>query len=53
MAIEREANYLKSIRDASTSDKRKENRSSSSNSGKKQRSSAPRGFQRQGRGYQG
>ena len=51
MAIEREVNDAKSIRDAGASDKRKEN--SSFNSGKKQRTSAPRGFQRHGRNYHG
>ena len=51
MAIEREVNDAKSIRDTGASDKRKENQSSSSSSGKKQRTYAPRGFQRQGHGY--
>ena len=48
MAIEREVNEAKSIQDAGASDKRKENQSSSSISGKKQRTSTLRGFQRQG-----
>ena len=53
LAIEREVNEAKSIRDAGASDKRNENQPSSSSSGKKQRTSAPRGFQRQGRNSQG
>ena len=53
MAIEREVNDAKSIQDAGASDKRKENQPSSSRSGKKQRTFAPQGFQRQGCGYQG
>ena len=53
MAIKREVNDAKSIRDASAGDKKEENQSSFSSSGKKQRTSAPRRFQRQGRGYQG
>ena len=52
MAIEREIDDLKSIRDAGVSGNRKENQFSSS-SGKKQRTSATRGFQRQGRDSQG
>ena len=53
LAIEREVNDVKSIRDAGTSDKRKDNQSFSFSSGKKQRTSALRGFQRQGRSSQG
>ena len=53
MDSEREVNDAKSIRDASATDKRKKNQSSSSSLGKKQRTSAPQGFQRQGHGYQG
>ena len=45
MAIEREIDDIKSIRDAGVSGKRKENQFSSG-PGKKQRTSAPRGFQR-------
>ena len=51
MAIEREVDNARSIRDAGASGKRKETQPSSSNSGKKQRTSNPRGFQRQGRDY--
>ena len=40
MAIKREVNDAKSIRDAGASDKRKENQPSSSSSGKKQRTFA-------------
>ena len=43
MSIEREIDYVKSIRDAGVSGKMKENQFSSS-SGKKQRTSTPRGF---------
>ena len=53
MAIKREVNDAQSIWDASASDKMKVSQFSSSNSGKKQRNFAPRGFQSQGRGYQG
>ena len=51
MAIEREVNDAKSIRDARASDKMKENQPSSSSSRKKQSTSIPRGIQGQGRGY--
>ena len=52
MAIEREIDDEQSIRDAGAgaSEKRKENQFSSS-SGKKQRTSIPRGSPRQGHGY--
>ena len=53
MAIKREENDPKSIQDEGASDKRKENQPSSSSLGKKQRTSALQGFQRQGRGSQG
>ena len=43
MAIEREIDDARSIRDAGASEKKRENQSSSS-SGKKQRTSASRGF---------
>ena len=52
MAIEREIDDAQSNRDTSTGDKRKEGQTSYS-SGKKQKTSIPRGFQGQGRGYQG
>ena len=52
MAIEREIDDAKSIRDAGASGKRKESQPSSS-TGKKQRTSTPQQFQGQGRGYQG
>ena len=51
MAIEREIDDARSIRDASASEKRKESCSSSS-SGKKRRTSVPRGHSVQGCGYQ-
>ena len=47
LAIEREVNDTRSIRDMGAGSKRKENRSFS-NSGKKQKTSIPRGFQKQG-----
>ena len=53
MAIEREVDDTRSIRDEGAKDKRKESQPSSSCSGKKQRTSTLRGFQGQGRGYQG
>ena len=53
MAIEREVDDARSIRDAGVKDKRKESQLSSSSSGKKQRTSTPQGFQGQGRGHQG
>ena len=49
---EREIDDARSIRDAGASEKKRENQSFFS-SGKKQRTSASRGFQGQGRGYQG
>ena len=53
LAIERDVNDAKSIRDTGASDKRKENQPSSSSSRKKQKTFASRGFQRQGRCFQG
>ena len=53
LAIKREVEDARSIRDASASAKRKENQPYSSRSGKKQRTSTSREFQRQGYGYQG
>ena len=50
MTIKREINDARSIQDASAIGKRKESQPSFSNSGKKQRTSAPREFQRQGQG---
>ena len=52
MAIERKVDDARSIRDAGFSDKRKESQLFSLSSRKKQRTSASRGFQRQGRDYQ-
>ena len=52
MAIEREIEDARSIRDAGTSGKRKEDQLSSS-LGKRQKTSAPRVFQGRGRSYQG
>ena len=52
LAIEREVEDAQSIRDTGASGKRKEDQPSSS-SGKMQKNSTPRGFQGQGRGYQG
>ena len=52
MAIEREIDDARSIRDAGASEKRKEDQPSSS-SRKKQRTSIPRGHSVQGRDYQG
>ena len=52
MAIEREIEDARSIRDADTSGKRKESQASFS-SGKKPKASSSRGFQGQARGYQG
>ena len=51
LAIEREVEDARSIQDTGASSKRKEIQSSSS-SGKKQKTSTPRGFQGRGRGYQ-
>ena len=52
LAIEREVEDTRSIRDMGVSAKRKKNQSSSC-SGKKQKTSIPQGFQGRGRGYQG
>ena len=51
MAIERKVDDARSIRDSGASVKRGESQLSSSSSGKKQRTSSLRGFQRQGRDY--
>ena len=45
MAIEKEVDDARSIRDTGAKDKRKESQPSSSSLGKKQRTSAPQGFQ--------
>ena len=52
LAIERELDDTRSIRDKGVGAKRKENQSSS-NLGKKQKTSILRGFQRRGHSYQG
>ena len=52
MAIEREMDDAKSIRDVGASGKTKESQPSSS-TGKKQRTYTPQQFQGQGHGYQG
>ena len=52
MAIERDIDDIKSIRDAGASGKMNESQPSSS-TGKKQRTSTPQQFQRQGRDYEG
>ena len=52
MAIERDIEHARSIRDTGASDKRKEGQPSSS-SGKKLKASNSCGFQGQGRSYQG
>ena len=52
LAIGRGVDGTRSIRDMGASTKRKENQSSS-NSGRKQKTSIPRGFQGLGDGYQG
>ena len=44
IAIEREVDDTQSIRDAGASDKRNDSQLFSSSSGKKQRTSTPRGF---------
>ena len=49
LIIEREVDDVRSIRDAGASDKKRGSQASSSGSGKKQRTSVPRGFQ--GRGH--
>ena len=53
MAIEREVDDPRSIQDTGASDKRKESQLSSFSSGKKERTSTPRGFQGQDRNYKG
>ena len=53
MAIEREVDDARSIRDASVKDRRKESQPSSSSLGKKQSTYTRRGFQGHGHGYQG
>ena len=54
MAIEREVDDARNIRDAGiVKDKRKESQPSSSSSRKKQKPSTPQGFNGQGRDYQG
>ena len=53
LIIEREVNDAQSIRNAGTSDKRKDNQSSSSSSRKKRKALVSRAFQGRGRGYQG
>ena len=50
LIIEREVNDARSIRDAGASDKKRGSQASSSGSGKKQRTSIPRGFQGRGHG---
>ena len=51
MAIKREVDDARSIRDTSVKDKRRENQPSSSSSRKKQRTSTSQGFQAQGCDY--
>ena len=51
IAIEREVDDTRNIRDASVKDKRKESQPSSSSSGKKQRTPTVQWFQGQGRDY--
>ena len=53
MAIEKEVDDSWSIRDVGIKDKRNESQPSSSSSEKKQRTSAPQGFQVQGHSYRG
>ena len=53
MAIEREVDNARNIRDASVKDKRIKNQPSSFGSRKKQKTSTPQRFQGQGRSYQG
>ena len=53
MAIEREVDDARRIRDAGIKDKRKESQPYSSSLGKNKRTSAPQGFQGKGHGYQG
>ena len=52
MAIEKDIDNARSIQDTGASDRRKEGQPSSS-SGKKKKTSVPRGFQGHSRGYQG
>ena len=52
LAIRRGVDDTRSIRDMGASTKRKENQSSY-NSGRKRKTSIPRGFQGRGSGYQG
>ena len=51
--IEREVDDARSIRDAGASNKKRGSQASSSGSGKKKRTSVPRGFQGRGRSQQG
>ena len=51
MAIEKEVDDARSIRNAGVKDERKESQPSFSSSRKEQRTSTPQGFQGQGRGY--
>ena len=53
LIIEREVDDARSIRDAGASNKKRGSQASSSGSGKKQRTSVPRGFQGRGRNQQG
>ena len=53
LIIEREVDGARSIRDAGASNKKRGSQDFSSGSGKKQRTSVPRGFQGQGRSQQG
>ena len=53
MAIKKEVDDARNIRDAGVKDKRKESQPFSSGLGKKQKTSTPQGCQGQGRGYQG
>ena len=53
LIIEREVDDACSIRDAGASDKKRGSQASSSGSGKKQRTSVPRGFQGRDTGQQG
>ena len=53
LIIEREVDDARSIRDAGASNKKRGSQASSSGSGKKQRTSIPRGFQGRGRSQQG
>ena len=53
LIIEREVDNAHRIWDAGASDKKRGSQASSSSSGKKQRTSVPRGFQGRGHGQQG